>query len=400
MNWLQNWFTKRPMAGSEAFRKQRTYPTMMDGIRDPEFHMQPAFTNPVDFVTAKLGEMDKSISAHQIVDRLKSDGDLQPLQNGQKPPAGTARIDDRIASGYVAPEPLATVINNHLAPGLSRSPLFQVWRGLNNTMNMVDLSLSYYHGLTTSLNSALSDMALGLKQTAAGKPIQGAGSVARGFVPFASVVQDVLRGSDLQKVWDGKEPGTPMQQAIVDAIKAGGGRARQDSTYAQNYAQGFMKALRSYNLPGAAIRLPFAALEKGMAPLMEYMVPRAKLGAFAKRAQMEIEARPDMTPDQARQVFGKLWDSIDNRFGQFVYSNMAMNKVAKDLMMGLVGRPGWNIGTVREVGGGVTDLAKAATAPFRGSKPELSDRAAFTTALFLGGAAINGLVNYALTGQT
>ena len=397
-NWLQNWFSKRPMAGSEAYRKQRTYPTMLDGINDPEFHMEPAFTNPVDFVTAKLGEMDKSITAHQIIEELKSAGDLQPLANGERPPVGTARIDDRIASGYVAPESLATVINNHLSPGMSQSPLYQVWRGLNNTMNMIDLSLSYYHGLTTTLNSSLSDMALGLKQAAAGKPLQAGASVARGFVPFASVVQDVMKGTKLLKVWDGAPAPDAMTGALVDAIRAGGGRARQDSFYSQNYAKGFMQALRSYNLPGAAVRLPFAALEKAMAPLMEYMVPRVKMGAFAKRAQMEIEANPNMDPAQARETFGKIWDSTDNRFGQFVYSNLFMNKIAKDLMMAVVGRPGWNIGTVREIGGGMADLAKAAFAPIRGQKPELTDRAAFTTALFLGGAAINGLVNFALTG--
>ena len=38
-------------------------------------------------------------------------------------------------------------------------------------MNMVDLSLSYYHGLTTTLNSSLSDMALGLLKAQQGKPL-------------------------------------------------------------------------------------------------------------------------------------------------------------------------------------------------------------------------------------
>jgi hypothetical protein len=68
-------------------------------------------------------------------------------------------------------------------------------------------------------------------------------------------------------------------------------------------------------------------------------------------------------------------------------------------MNAIVGRPGWNIGTVREIGGGLTDAMKNMADVARGRKPEISDRTAYTVALFLGGAAMNGLINYALSGS-
>lgn len=406
-NWLQNWMGRRPMAGSEAFRKERSFPTLRDARAAG---LTPKYTNAVDFVLDKLGEMQRSIQAHDIIEELKTepapedsgfDSLMPTLEMGKRPAAGWARINDRIATGRIAPEPLARVINEHLAPGIAGSPLYQVWRGATNTANMLDLSLSYYHGATTTLNSSLSDMALALQQAAAGRPIAAGKSLARGAVPFASIVDDVFRGTKIKQVWDGERaPSNEGEAALVDALKAGGGRVRQDSAYATTWADGMVDAFRRGNIWSAGLKAPFALLEKSMAPIMQYMVPRAKLGAFSKLAQLELDRDPTILNNKAkaRETFGQAWDSVDNRFGQLVYNNLFMNRIAKDSMMAVVGRPGWNIGTVREIGGGFADFAQniVDAAQFKG--PTLTPRESYVVALFLGGAAMNGLTNYLLTG--
>ena len=455
--WIQNWQSKRPMAGSEAFRKQRVYPTMREALEDPEFTLEAKFDNPVDFVLSKLGQMDKSITAHLAFEELSDGGWLKYVPAFGKVSAGLAPIDDRIFTvmgprygavkietskspsdlaapeelpepedeirdtpnvhpddvrvfgrremgKYYAAEPLAQVINNHLSPGISHLDAYKLWRGVNNTLNMIDLSVSYYHGLTTTLNSSFSDMALGMKQALAGKPLQGARSIGRGFTPFASVVSDIFRGTKIQRVWDGKDKNPdPMTAAIVDSLKQGGGKARQDLYYATSFTKGMIS---SWNQPGNPIgsawgtiwRAPFAAMEQTMKPIMEYMVPRAKLGAFAKRAQLEIEQHPTMSLDEARRRFGKIWDSIDDRFGQLSQRNLLMNAKVRDVMNALIGRPGWNIGTARALVGGATDLLGNMRDLAQGKPPELSDRSAYLIALLLSGAILSGLVTYILTG--
>jgi hypothetical protein len=431
--WVQSWQTRRPLAGTEAYRKQRTYPTLREALGDPDFRMEAKFDNPVDFVLSKLAQMDKSITAHRAFNELDEQGWLQYIPAGGKVPVGAAPIDDRIFTvfgpkygavkiedlgapegleenvrvlgrremgRYYAAEPLARVINNYLSPGLESTNVYKAWRAVNNTLNMIDLGASWYHGLTTTLNSSLSDMALGLKEALAGRPVKAVLSVARGFSPFASAIHDVYKGTEIQKIWDGKVTNPePVTDAIVGALKRGGGRARQDEFYATKFTDDLLKAWQTGNLPGALWRAPFSALEQTMRPIMEYLVPRAKLGAFAKRAQMELEANPTMGTNEARETFGRIWDSIDNRFGQLSQRNLLMHNMARNLMNAVVGRPGWNIGTVREIGGGLTDAMKNMADVARGRKTEISDRTAYTVALLLGGATMNGLINYALSGS-
>ena len=464
--WIQNWQSKRPLAGSEAYRRQRKYPTLREALEDPEFTLKPKFDNPVDFVLSKLGQMDKSILAHTLYDELETEGRLAYVRaTGGKLKPGYAYIDDkiftvfgprkgavkfdipapdrshfaddeeyenaliaweermetidqvvspsdvrvfgrRVMGRYSAPESLATVINHHLSPGISFTDAYKLWRDVNNTLNLVDLSASLYHGLTTTLNSSFSDMALGMKQALAGHVITGAASVGRGFVPFASVVDDWFEGNYLQKVWDGKIANPdPMAIAIVDALKKGGGRARQDLYYATNLWKGMMDSLaRREDSPigavwGAVWRAPLAAIELPVKAIMERLVPHVKLGAFAKRAQLEIEQNPTMSLDEARERFGQIWDNIDDRFGQLTQRNLMMHPLVKDLMNAAVGRPGWNIGTVRAIGGGFYDALKMLGDGARGRKPKFTDRTAYLLALLLGGAIINGAVSWLLSGE-
>jgi len=465
-DWVQGWLQKRPIAGSEAFKKQRKYPTLKEALEDPDFTLEAKFDNPVDFILSKLAQMDKSITAHLVFDELQSEGRIAYVRAGGERQAraqGLAPIDDRIFTvfgpkrgavkidipaprpqdyedpedfeiaqadwehtskhindvvspsyvrvfgrremgRYWAAEPLARVINNHLSPGIQLDA-FKLWRDANNTLNMIELSASWYHGLTTALNSSFSDIALGLKQLAAAKPIEAGKAIVRGFTPFASVTSDFLSGTKLQKVWDGTEQAPdPMTYAIVDALKKGGGRARQDLYYATNWTQGMKNAWNRQGnflrrIFGTSIRAPFAAMEQIMKPIMEYLVPRVKLGAFARRAQLELEQRPDMTLDEARERFGKIWDSIDNRFGQLSQKNLFMNGIVRNLMNAGVGRPGWNIGSVRELGGGVYDALKMIGDGARGKPVEFTDRTAFLIALLLGGAVINAVVSWLLSGQ-
>ncbi|MDE2098946.1 MAG: strawberry notch family protein [Patescibacteria group bacterium] len=532
--WAQNWQAKRPMAGKENYRKQRTYPTMLSGIEDPDFTLVPKYDNPVDQLLSKLGEMDRSIIAHKMVRELERHDDWHYFPGAgpnTPPPAGMGWIDDKIAYAYgpkkgavsidtlkqepkpqrtdfglgpgrydfqpgvddphrwrdyqealrdwrdtnvlpedvtvhghrimgryAAPEPLARVINNYLSVGIGNTTAYQAWREINNGANLLELSGSWYHGLTTTLNASFSDIALGLRQLVEGRSpadaVKGLGSIGSGLVPFASVVQDAFPyigafggkgegyGTKLQYAWDHWNPemgdgkvavrtpqgktvyvDNPLTWTIIDTLKAGGGAARQDSYYAVHFADRFMDALRQIAsgpdahdkvTAGAKMLLNAlpAGMEKLMDPIMKYLVPRAKLAAFAKRMEWELQYNPNMNREELRDAAGKIWDSMDNRFGQFRQKNLLMSAFAREAVNGIIGRPGWNLGSLLEIGGGVVDLGKTAVdaAKLGASKAgfgppprkpvRFSDRTYYTFGgMLIGTVILNGVLNWLFTGD-
>src|SRR6202012_2529325 len=99
-----------------------------------------------------------------------------------------------------------------------------------------------------------------------------------------------------------------------------------------------------------------------------------------------------------RTAMQKAWESVDNRMGQLVYDNLFWNKTAKDLGMLAIRSVGWNLGTVREVIGGVKDwgefFAKGATP---GKKAEFTHRMAYVTALPIVVGTMGAITNTLLT---
>jgi hypothetical protein len=96
---------------------------------------------------------------------------------------------------------------------------------------------------------------------------------------------------------------------------------------------------------------------------------------LAERALADLP--PNASRDDDRAALGRAWDSVDNRLGQLVYDNLFWDKTLKDLAMASVRSVGWNLGTIRELGGGTIDLGKAALGAARGQRPELTERASY-----------------------
>src|SRR5262249_25197602 len=101
----------------------------------------------------------------------------------------------------------------------------------------------------------------------------------------------------------------------------------------------------------------------------------------------------DATPELKQRALAKAWDSIDNRFGQLVYDNLFWNKTLTDLAHVSTRSVGWNLGTVRELGGGITDLKRTLTGK------GISDRTLYTFALPLYVGVIGAAYQYLHTGK-
>lgn len=373
--------SKAPIEGSKAFLKQRTIPTTMEGI---QLGFEPVTTNPVELFLLKNREMDKFIFAHDLINEFKEQKLIKFVPIGEKPEDGYDFINDRIAKfipgyktvknealideklplgesliktikttgSYAMPKEGANLLNNYLQPGLGRNPIYNAIRETGNLMNQVQLGVSFFHAAFTSADVVISRTALGIMKISQGRVFEGLKTIAES--PTA-IVTNLIKGNKLLKAYYGKNP--ELMDMVIDLQKAGG-RARMDAIYKNNAMGSFFKALRSNNPIGAIVRSPFAFMEMISKPLMEELVPRQKLGVFFDLSKnINAEALKKGWPEEKRvQRLQEAWDSVDNRMGQLVYDNLFWNKALKDLSMVSVRSVGWNVGSIRELGGAPKDL--------------------------------------------
>lgn len=405
-------FGKRPLEGSKAFLKRRTIPTTKEGI---EAGLTPVSYNPVDLALLKVHEMDRYIMGQKIFSELKEQGLAQFVKFGARPPTGFTKIDDKIAKvyqyseadkgliqrgQYYAPAEAAEILNHYLSPGLRGNVFFDVARASGNLMNQVQLGMSAFHLTFTTIDASISKVALGVQQIGDGRILRGLGNIARGTDIITQPISNYLKGSKVLKEYFA--PGSQGEELgkIVDALIASGGRVKMDSFYHNSAVESFWKALRAGNYPGALLRSPTAILEALAKPIMEVIVPRQKLGVFFDMARYELERLgPGATRQQVRDVLGKAWDSVDNRMGQLVYDNLFWHKTMKDLAMVSVRSLGWNLGTARELGGGLKDYVEQFQKYYRGEKARVTPRMGYVIALPYLVGLLGALYQYSHTGK-
>ena len=231
---------KRPFAGSGAFLKQRTIPTIQDGLA---LGLKPVSYNPVDLFLAKYHEMSRFLMAHKTLGMMKDAGTAKLVRPGTAPPDGWTQLDDRIgtvmsadADGnlfirghYYAPAPAAKVFNAYVSKGLAgRSAIFDTLQAANNRLNALQLGISAFHATTTAVNAAASDIALGAQQLTQGKPLQGMKNVAEGVTYVPSMISTFRNGSKLMKEY--LSPGSYAKFAReANAVSLAGGRIKQNT---------------------------------------------------------------------------------------------------------------------------------------------------------------------------
>ena len=149
----------------------------------------------------------------------------------------------------------------------------------------------------------------------------------------------------------------------------------------------------------APLRIAARMMDTINEPLMGQLVPRMKQGVFADMARDFYDRYPNATPEETSAFMIKAWDSVENRLGQMTYDNVFWRKMQKDIAFITTRSVGWNIGTMREIGGGGIDAVKQLGQMARGRAPELTNRMAYTIAMPIATAMLGGLICYMTTGQ-
>lgn len=374
-------------------------------------NVKPVTTNPELLRQWTVANANRAATYAQAWQQMKESNLIQFVKASSHAPEGLVVLDDRAAKvffpseagkigltagQYYADPAVARVLNNSISKGLESSPTFKGLRAVTNTLNQFQLGLSGFHFTGSAINAGISDMALGLRQLATGKFIQGGKNLGTGLIPFASFAKDIYKGANLINELKAGSP--EAARFLEEKLNPAGGRLGLDTEYYNKAYQKMVDGFSSKTVGGAisgALHIPGAIVETVAKPLMQYAIPRVKIGAFMDLADDVLTRLPVNTTDQARtRALAQAWDSIDNRFGQLVYDNLFWNKTAKDLAMVSTRSLGWNLGTIRELGGGLSDVA---TKTLTGKG--VTDRTMYALTLPLYAGMIGATYQYLHTGK-
>jgi hypothetical protein len=317
----------------------------------------------------------------------------------------------RIMGEWYAPEEAARVFNNYVSPSKLHGPLFDSLRQVGMGLNMLQLGLSAFHATFTTVDVVVSAVALSLES--AFKAEFGRAAMQLAAAPSA-IFTTVGRGAALRRaILDPKNVSREEAQ-LAEAFQLAGGRIRMDAFYRAS-EHSLIRSMKDGTMvrsieqdfadhPAAAmLKLPFkiagAAISDISHPVMDYLVPRQKLGVFSNMAKELIRRNPGKSMRELRPELQKIWHSVDNRLGQLVYDNIFWTKTTKDLAFLVTRSVGWNLGTTRELGGGVLDAARAISALRAGDQVEFTHRMAYVIAMPIVTGALGAALTYLYTGH-
>lgn len=443
------------LEGSKKFLHQRTIPTIEQGmfpqgapanldtmsLKDIKAEvkrqggLEPLSYNPAEMVQLKLQEMDRFIMGQKWAAEMKATGlakSSMKFSNEQKGrvkagqpagdmiPDGWVPLNDKMfkivehrktANGgtekvehgqWYAPEGAARIINNYLTPGFANHPTmgpgYRAIRAGANMLVQAKLGLSGFHWTGESINAMISGGAKSLQETSTGDFKAAAKS---GVTAASGVGTPIKYYVDGRKLFaEALKPGSQPAKyaAMLDYLNKAGGRLEMPHEFRVGAMESFGKAYRQMDVRGMALNTPFAIAEGTMAPLMRHAVPRLKLGAFTDMMSTEIDRLgPSATIEQQREAAARIWDSVENRFGELSYDNLFWDNTFKDIVHLTTMAPGWNLGTAREIGGGIKDVLTTRSRLRSGGRA-LTERTAFALSL-VGGTAYLGYIYNKLHGN-
>ena len=150
--------------------------------------------------------------------------------------------------------------------------------------------------------------------------------------------------------------------------------------------------------------LPFAVIQALQKPMFEIWIPSLKIASYLKDAATALKTDPSLVTDKGRRLlaFRRLAKSVDNRYGEMAYNTLFWNRTVKDLAVANTLSLGWNLGFIREYGGGAMDIGQSVTRSGSLAKKAAEgklDRPLFVSFYTTQALLYGGLLTWALTGK-
>ncbi len=314
----------------------------------------------------------------------------------------------RVLGRFAVPHDVAVMINIQLSNGLRAnenklvSGSYNLARYFGNAMNQASMSFSAFHAINTGLDSISSGIGVGIQKAVRGD-ITGAGKQLAGAI--SEPISAVLQGRALKKaILEGTSD--PVMADMVSSAYEAGVSLSMDPQYKNQSMRAFKDSMYDLRHSSAMKMIPnavksgvhglFAAMELAASPIMEHLVPNLKLGVFCELVK-DIKSRSeskDFTETQRREQYVQAWNSVENRMGQLNYDHLYWNQYLRDVAMLGVRSTGWNLGSIREFGGALTDVSDIKGRKERGGEA-LSGKQAYLLGCMATYATVGGLINYA-----
>lgn len=393
-------YSKRPMEGSKSFLKQRFYSDVIEGMKNG---LELVSTNPEDL--ARLAEINanKFTMANDFFDALKEQKLVQYINAGKFAPEGWSKVDDPLfnakiisdklkGGGWYMPDDAADIIKRYTSRSMVKGDLTDVIRNYNNVLNQAQLGISFFHGMTTTIDAGVTANALGLDRISRGLIGKGLWDITKGTTLIPNMIEQVKIGDKAIKDYRSGVISDDVRRMIVANARTG-----MDVVYHTNMYDKFRRAITKSNYGEALLRSVPAAVDLAAKPIFEYMVPRLKVGGFVKLAENELSKLQNPTPEEINRTIQKSWDNIENRLGQMTYDNLFWDKTTKDIAFLVTRSVGWNLGTARAFSGAVADIPSSAKSLVKGKG--ISPRTAWALALVGQTALMGAITTYLSTGQ-
>jgi len=399
--------------GKPAFMKKRYYDFIKDGMKAG---LKLKTTNPEELVIMREIGGYQYLKMKEFLDRMKEQGWLKFNKGLKRPPFGWKALDRNAlkvyfptekgvvqAGEWIMPEPAANVVNNYLSPSLWSSPewygkVFRAFMKSKNAVVAIKLGLSTFHMVETTMSDLATNLSIALKK--AGRKDFGGFLKTLAKTPIGPI--ESMRAGRIIKAWE-KGPKTEWERQAVDLIKRAGGRPKMSDVWRIQAKKQWTKTINEFkagNPIGGTIRIIPEILEAIQKPVLDWYVPRLKVSNFLRVAEDYISAHPNISERELDKYLTKLWDSVDNRFGQLVYDNLFWPRWVRDLGVASSLSMGWNLGTIREFGGGALDFTKlAAKLATKQGKAEITDRMIYSITYPLVFGTLGGLITYISTGK-
>lgn len=438
--WMKEQLKKQKFSGRAGFLKNRYWELFSDAVLKGGF--EPLTTNFVEMWMTDRYNKQKFIMKHTLVNQMRDLGLTRYYKYSEKLKAyheGYIPINDGALDHYVPKtklkkledgtykevevkdkdtgEPVmerrqtyipidsGIVFNNYLSKGLSQYPIYRGMRMLGNTLNQIQLGMSAFHLAFTTQDAIISRASLGIQTILGGikdsdfkqmvrgakllgsTPVSGATTILKGDVLKQMALhpeQPLNNWRSLVRKTLMKNISDPQMSKMIEDVVKSGGRFKSDGVYFNRFTEKFKQDFVNDRLVRAIFHGVGSVPELIAKPIMEMIVPRQKLGVFMEMArELENQRNAKGWSDvQFRENLQKAWDSVDNRMGQMIYDNLFWHKVIKDIGFGSIRSLGWNLGTIREIGGGLYDWGLQTSNAFRkGRQFQITPRMAYVVAL-------------------
>lgn len=342
--------------GSTWFQKPRVFDYIQEGL---DAGLKLRSTNPEQLIQYRLLSGADMRSKMELLDDLNKQQlafPVKELPNG--PPAnGWFAANTPNRSQWVIRDDLGPLWKNAVdAKGLWANEgltgdAFRGWMAFKNLWVPIRLGLSLFHPVHILHINFSNSMQRAITSLKAGDVGSMTSDIADAFNFRGGQI-----GRDARAAWlkDEKDM-TPSEQTLVKMMQEGGFVPQLSEELRINARNSWRDAVANQSwlkMVPAGVR---RAIEVTQAPIFEKWIPNLKAAAYMNEAKEYLGRHPDLADDPVRRgiALRQIGKEIDNRFGEMNYGTLFWDRTLKDAGIGSFLSLSWNLGFLREFGGGL-----------------------------------------------